>query len=57
MLKALQDAQRVLSAYAEPSKHDLEATINELLRILNDRHLVVAQRSLRQGSKPEGGDA
>ena len=42
LLKAVQDAQLALAEHIEPSGPDERTTINKLLAILDDRHVVAA---------------
>jgi hypothetical protein len=42
LLKAVQEAQLALAEHIEPGGPDERTTINELLAILDDRHVVAA---------------
>lgn len=50
-IRAVEDAQSVLADYVDPSKPtDAETTINTLLSILDNKHLVASLRGTRETS-------
>jgi len=64
VIKAMRDAQVVLSAYFEPGFHNPEETVSELLRVLDDddvvtslikmeaKHIDCPDRCIGDGSTP-----
>jgi hypothetical protein len=50
VLDAIEQAQRTLANYVEPGKRSCEATINELLSILDDEQIVEAVAQLKQAA-------